>query len=107
MLPLVCTCRKGLSLCQTSRNSSNDIAIDICSKLGNGIQTDIAFERRGDPRAYAVLTGSGDPLTTTLHTSVQRGLEDDITGLDDVQHVPLHLWVVDADEFFIERYRQG
>ena len=54
-----------------------------------------------------MLTGSSDPFTTTLHTSVQRGLEDDITGLDDVQHVALHLWVVDADEFFIECYRQG
>ena len=38
---------------------------------------------------------------------MQRGFQDDIAGFDDVEHVVLHLWIVDTDKFFIEGYRQG
>ena len=38
---------------------------------------------------------------------MQRRLQDDISGFDDVQHVPFHLRVVHADQFLVECNGQG
>jgi hypothetical protein len=38
---------------------------------------------------------------------MKGGLEDDVTGLDDVEHVTFHLRVVDTDEFLVEGDGEG
>ena len=53
-------------------------AVDVSGELRNGVQSDVAFERTGYPRAYAALTGEPYPLFRTVHTAVQGGLQDDV-----------------------------
>ena len=77
-------------------------AVDRGGKLGDGVQTDVALEGRGDPRADTLFASSSNPLTTTCHTTMQRGFEDDVSRFDDMEHVSLHLGVVHANEFLIE-----
>ena len=38
---------------------------------------------------------------------MQRGFENDVTGFDYIEHMTLHLKIVDTDKFFIEGNRQG
>ena len=81
--------------------------IDIGGKLGDGVQSDVTLKGRGDPGADALLLSGLYPLPTSLHATMKRGLEDDVTGLDDIQHVTFHLRVVHTDKFFIEGDGQG
>ena len=52
--------------------------VDVGGELRDGVQSDVAFERTGYPRAYAALTGEPYPLFRTVHTAVQGGLQDDV-----------------------------
>jgi hypothetical protein len=78
------------------------IAIDRRGELGDGIEADVALEGRGDPRTDTHITGDINPFPTTGHTALKGGFEDDESWFDDVEHVTLHLRVIDTDEFFVE-----
>ena len=82
-------------------------AIDRGGELGDGVETDVALEGRGDPGADTHVTSRLNPLATTLHAAMEGGLQDDVIGLDDVEHVTFHLRVVDAYQLLVEGDGQG
>ena len=83
------------------------VAIDVGTELGNGVQSDVTLQGRGNPRADAMLFGGLNPLTTTRHAPVQRGLQNDIGWFDDIQHMTLHFRVVHAYELFVKSDGKG
>ena len=70
--------------------------------MSNGIQSDVAFQRTGGPRADAAFGSKAYPLGATADATVQGGLEDDVSGADGVEQLPFLFGRVNADEFFIE-----
>ena len=70
--------------------------------MGNGVQTHVAFQGAGHPRAYSTLAGQFHPFAGALHASVERGFQHKVTGLDLVQKPFFFLQFVYANQFFVQ-----
>ena len=77
-------------------------AVGIGSELGNGIESDIAFQRTGNPTADAPLPRQINPLQRTRNAPVERRFENDVLRLDGIEQPNFFIPCVHPNEFLIQ-----
>ena len=85
-----------------SLRHGDGITIDCTTELGDGIQADVTFQGRSYPGANTHVAGYIYPLTASHHATMKGRFENNVPWSDDVQHLPLLVRVVDADEFLVK-----
>ena len=80
------------------------VAVDVGGELRYCVQTHVALQCTRYPRTDAALFSKRYPFARSVHSAVQRRLQDDVLRTDSVEQLLLHRQVVYADKLLVERH---
>ena len=81
--------------------------IEFGGQMGNGIESYVALEGTGEPRAYAHIVGKADPLTCARYATMEGGFKNNILWLYGTEHQSFLVGRGNTYELFVEGNGNG